>query len=741
LLLPLVYPRGDGAGPTFWQLLKLNLGSQKSILVQLSNYFRHSEPWKFIALLITSLVPLILVGIRWPSYFGDISKLGQGLATLTFHIVHALLLVVCVWLAFDPPFSARQMQFGNEFLLLNYLACLNVGYFSGYFLLVFAPKLRPVRTRHREQLVPMLNRLSKAALGILLIAVPLVLLYKNLPQIRITNGPLMRQFSASLAGKLPADGAYVLSDDPRLLFLLQDELARRKQPEQRYVLLDSGIHGEGFQALNLPQYHRFLHKKYGEQWPEPPPLKQREVIAPYSLLETLMQVAGKKPLYYLHPSFGYYFEVFYPVPHGLVYELKTFGTNSVVPPPVSNELIAENEKFWKENETGLLRDVIAAHRLNTAAASKFRADFHAALQMPTSRNATAKVLAGYCSRGLNFWSVELQKANQTDQAGPGFNRALEVNPENVTAQINADFNQSLQAAPAKRPKVKELVDDPRFRNLDQIVNEHGPFDEPTFCFERAREFSRSVLYRQAAQQLTRVVTWEPANLEGQLWLARIYTVLSMPAKAVAIVNDIHARANEFNLGGTNQIELLLVESAAHFANRDNAAGEAVLRTALEKNPNDESVIATAAQVAIAYGRYSNALLAVERQLALKADDLNSLVNKGFLLMQLGQLEQALPSLNRAVEISPTNHPALLNRAITYLRAGKLDQSEQDYLALQKAFPNAFQIYYGLAEIAWQRKDTNAAIGYYDAYLTNKPPASTEAESVAERLKQLKGGSP
>jgi tetratricopeptide (TPR) repeat protein len=361
--------------------------------------------------------------------------------------------------------------------------------------------------------------------------------------------------------------------------------------------------------------------------------------------------------------------------------------------------------------------------------------------MPTSRNATAKVLAGYCSRGLNFWSVELQKANQTDQAGPGFNRALEVNPENVTAQINADFNQSLQAAPAKRPKVKELVDDPRFRNLDQIVNEHGPFDEPTFCFERAREFSRSVLYRQAAQQLTRVVTWEPANLEGQLWLARIYTVLSMPAKAVAIVNDIHARANEFNLGGTNQIELLLVESAAHFANRDNAAGEAVLRTALEKNPNDESVIATAAQVAIAYGRYSNALLAVERQLALKADDLNSLVNKGFLLMQLGQLEQALPSLNRAVEISPTNHPALLNRAITYLRAGKLDQSEQDYLALQKAFPNAFQIYYGLAEIAWQRKDTNAAIGYYDAYLTNKPPASTEAESVAERLKQLKGGSP
>lgn len=741
LLLPLVHLLGDSAGPTFWQMLKLNLGTQKSILIQLSNYFRHSEPWKFIALIITSLVPLVLAGIRWPSYFGDISKIGQGLATLTFHIVHALLLVACVWLAFDPPFSARQMQFGNEFLVLNYFACLNVGYFSGYFLLVFAPKLRPIRTRHRERLVPMLNRLSNAALWLLMVVVPLILLYKNLPHIRITNGPLIGQFSASLAEKLPVDGAYVLSDDPRLLFLLQNELARRKQPEQRYVLLDSGVHGEGLQALNWPQYHRFLHKKYAEQWPEVPPLKQKEMIAPYSLLQMLTQAAAKKPLYYLHPSFGYYFEVFYPVPHGLVYELKTLGTNSAVPPPVSDELIAENEKFWKDGQSGVVGDVIAANRLNTAAVSKFRADLHAALQMPTTRNGTARTLAGFCSRALNFWSIEAQKAGHTNQAGQGFNLALEVNPDNVAAQINADFNQSLQAAPAKRPKVKELVDDPRFRNLDQVVIENGPFDEPTFCLERAREFARSVLYRQAAQQLVRVVAWEPANLEGQLWLARIYTVLSMPVRAVAIVNDIHARASEFNLSGTNQIELLLVESAAHFANRDNAAGEAVLRTALEKNPNDESVIATAAQMAIAYGRYSNALVAVERQLALKADDVNSLVNKGFLLMQLGQLEQAIPPLNRALELSPTNHPALLNRAIIYLRSGKLDQSEQDYLVLQKAFPNAFQIYYGLGEIAWQRKNTNAAIAYYDAYLTNKPPASTEAESVAERLKQLKGGSP
>ena len=39
------------------------------------------------------------------------------------------------------------------------------------------------------------------------------------------------------------------------------------------------------------------------------------------LVQLLSRLAQTNSLYYLHPSFGYYFEFFYPEPHGLVYKL------------------------------------------------------------------------------------------------------------------------------------------------------------------------------------------------------------------------------------------------------------------------------------------------------------------------------------------------------------------------------------------------------------------------------------
>jgi tetratricopeptide (TPR) repeat protein len=92
-------------------------------------------------------------------------------------------------------------------------------------------------------------------------------------------------------------------------------------------------------------------------------------------------------------------------------------------------------------------------------------------------------------------------------------------------------------------------------------------------------------------------------------------------------------------------------------------------------------------------------------------------------------------------LQTTNYSALLNRAICYLRADKLDAAQQDYEVLQKAFPTAFQIYYGLAEIAWRSKDTNAALHNYELYLANAPTNTTEAKQVSERLKELTPGSP
>ena len=43
-------------------------------------------------------------------------------------------------------------------------------------------------------------------------------------------------------------------------------------------------------------------------------------------------LAQTNSIYYLHPSFGYYFEFFYPEPHGLVYKLNPYPTNALFAP-------------------------------------------------------------------------------------------------------------------------------------------------------------------------------------------------------------------------------------------------------------------------------------------------------------------------------------------------------------------------------------------------------------------------
>ena len=130
-----------------------------------------------------------------------------------------------------------------------------------------------------------------------------------------------------------------------------------------------------------------------------------------------------------------------------------------------------------------------------------------------------------------------------------------------------------------------------------------------------------------------------------------------------------------------------------------------------------------------------------QQLTIAPTNMNALVNKGFACIQVGAFDQAIPPLTQVLAMQTNNYSALLNRAIAYLRGNKLEAAQRDYEVLQKAFPTAFQIYYGLAEIAWRKKDTNAAIRNYQLYLANAQTNTAEAKVVSERLKELKSGSP
>ena len=114
----------DQSDQSFWELLRMNIGYQKNQLLGFPKF-----PNLFLISL-TSIMPVLVMGIRWPASFGDINAVGNALTNLMSHVLHAIFLAACLYVSFDPPISPRRAGFGIPMLPFYYLAALSVGYYS-----------------------------------------------------------------------------------------------------------------------------------------------------------------------------------------------------------------------------------------------------------------------------------------------------------------------------------------------------------------------------------------------------------------------------------------------------------------------------------------------------------------------------------------------------------------------------------------------------------------------------------
>jgi tetratricopeptide (TPR) repeat protein len=733
LLLPLTRSWGDSAAP-FWAGLKANLGAQRGMLLGL--YHSLSKQDRLVQLLI-SLVPIFIISIRLGSDL-DASRRGTILATLLFHLLHAFLMVICIWVALDPPFSPRSKGLG-PFLPSYYLRAITVGYCTGYFLLLLSGK--PKRSALRSDSSPFINRVVTMAVWLLFLAAPAALVYRNLPKLHTTNGPILRTFADLVAQGLPTHGCVVLSDDWHALLLAQSAVAATGRSKE-FMFLDTG-------SLTFPGYHRYLKKLYPRSWPSDPPRNSEQLFEPITLLKLMAKLSETNSIYYLHPSFGYYFEFFYSEPHGLVQKLVSYPTRALLSPPLTDELIKDNEDFWARADEQTLRPLVAVitQRLATKA--------HAKMEV----NHDASAVAFFYSRALNAWGAAMQRAGKLAEAAVHFERALELNPDNIVAQINLDCNKNLQTGSHSWVQLSKSIEDSfgKYRNWDQVVGANGPFDEPNFCLEQGRVFIRSALYRQAAREFTRAKTLDPDEVSSRIYLAQLYILSQMPEQALNPIAEIHNLPGSMGDANTNKDKLLFVEISAHLAKQDVQGAQDSFQAAMKLHPRDDSLLAAATEAFMNYGQkfsselpsiatqcYSNVLAATEEQLNLAPTNTTALVNQGLAFFRLGAYDQAIPPLTRVLTLetnTPNYYAALLNRAISYLRSERFDAAQADSETLQKAYPNAFQVYYHLGEMAYRRKDTNAALRNYELYLTNAPPNTQQAQFVAGRIKELKPSAP
>ena len=732
LVLPLVYVNSGFQEGTFWQALKMNLKAQKDIL----SLMIHRAPGNVLLLLaLTSLLPILLIAIKWASYFGDPSPVGIALTTGVFHLSHGVLMGACLWAAFDPAFSPRYKGFGLPplILLLIYFGALSIGYFSGYFLVVFRP------LKERSRYVPVwktaLHRGAQALLWLLLLLVPAGLLFKNLPRINSTNGATLPDFATQLTENLP-EHAVVLSDDPMRLLLAKSWLARAGKSADRIFL--------GTQNLISPVYFNQQQKLHPADWvPAIDPKKMTQGVDPKILIGLLHKFSEQRPVYYLHPSFGYYFEHFYPVPHGLVCELRQCSTNAVAVPPLTEAEIAENETFWSRHD-GTVRGLLPfITEPPTKTHPTFRQTLLKKLHIPFEPSPMAATLGNYYSLALNFWGVQAQVAGKLAEAQPHYELALKLNENNLSARRNLEFNKDLQAGiPPAVQSPQSLKDElGKYRDWQQIMRECGPYDEPTHRFAMGVIFGQAGLNRQAALQFERIAAMVPDYLPSQLWLAQFYVLNHFPEKALALIPKIRDAAEASADPGVGKFDLLKVEVAALFSAERSGEAEQKFRELMDKYPKDMNLLSLVFQVSTTFKSYTNALHAVDLALEIKPDDVGALVNKGYLSIQIHDNPTAITALTTALSIDTNNATAKLNRAIAYLDSNKLDEARQDYTELEKLFPSVFQIYYGLGEIAWRNKDTNNAVRYYDLYVANAPAETDEAKTIVERLQSLRTVAP
>jgi len=731
LLLPLVAAISGRVPVTFREALRFNLSSQFHIV---KAFFISGNVRNTLGLLsLSSLAPLLMLSIRWRASFGDPSPIGTALTSFMFHLVHAVFLVLCIWVAFDPPFSPREKGLGLTFY---YLSTLSVGYYSGYFLLVFGK--RPVAPLRRTRPSPFdsLNVLPVAGVWLLFILAGVGLICKNAPQLQAVNDDTFRHYTSLVEESLPRSGGILLSDDSRRLILEQAALVRDGRMKD-FIPVET-------QSLKYPSYLKFLHRQFPQKWPDTvAAFEETNGVSPPYLTGLLTTLAKTNELYYLHPSFGYYFEQFYLEPHGLVYKLKILPGDTLLPPLPDENEIAVNEAFWSQAETQAFPPIERALAVPKPGSprswgEKWLAMLHAARE----QNPNAVVAGSFYSRSLNFWGVQMQRAGALAAAATHFEMAEKLNPKNVVAQINLQFNRSLQAGenvPVDLTKV--TLDQFKLHSWDEVLNANGPFDEPSFCLENGVVLVQGGLFRQAITLFTRVRQLAPDNLAARLWLGQLYDSARLPYRALEAIQDVRGQPEKFSLTDTNKIQLVLIEAAAYFEMKNPARATQLLGTEISRCPTNDALLAAAAQFYLANGLFNNALAVIDRRLQLSPDDANRLFDKGYACLQLRAYDDAIAALTRVLSLQKDNEDALYFRAIAYLNRGKLDDARADYMGLSQTVTNSYRIAYGLGEIAWRKHKTNEAIRNYELYLAGVKTNTDAARTIIQRLRELKGKSP
>jgi tetratricopeptide (TPR) repeat protein len=721
LLAPAMGSVGGDHG-NFWYLLRQELGMQ-------IYYLRIIPRYIVLVASLATILPLIFAGVRWPSFLGEVSAAGNMLTLLMIQMLHVVFLILPLLTLCEFKFSpsARMREMPNSFLTFYYVAALCVGYFSGYLLLVFGRK----SSHAWEKPGPARKLLNGSVVGlvwILALAAPICLAFQNVPRLLAANSPALTQFADYVLDGLPPKDAIILSDDPARLNLLEATYQRRHVPNQNF-LIETG-------SLAHREYITYLTGRYPEFKKEmASPEKLPSVIAARALEAFMFQIGRTHQIYYLHTSFGYYFEEFYLKPRGVVYELKSYPNNLPQPPLPTEAEIKADESFWSELENGPLKTLPALAQLDT----------------------DPEVVNTDYSVALNYWGVELQRANHLKEAHTQFAEAVNINPDNYIAKINLQYNDALQRGDHRPIDSSELFDKAllKYRGLVGVLKLNGPPDEPDLDLQVGELMAETGNLRQAATLFTRRLELLPNDPEADLDMAKTYADRGMLDKVTALIDKLRSSPK------IKRWDLIRVQAMAYLAVTSNSAAETLLENAIKEDPTDEIRVGTLAdlyrrigydashrnQAAQAKAYFNAALTNIDQEVKLisaahhsgeeDASLTPTLLKKAEMEVVLGSPSAAIATLNKILRMQPDNATALLNRAVAEVQLKRIKAAKDDYKALGQLMPQQrYVVDFHMADIASLENNIPEEIRCLKRYLRGAPEETTEYTSVQKRLQTL-----
>ncbi len=730
----------------FWELLRQKWAEQHIYLTRMPRYLA------FIAGVAT-LIPLLFAAINWPSFEGEVNAGANELSRLLFRLLHIVFLAVGALMFFDMKFSPRRLLMlaglngVTGFLSFYYLAALSVGYFSGYVLLVFGKEMS-YRWGRATGLLRVINLAVTGLLWVAAIGLPARLFWQNYPRLRDYTSPVVAQFGKEMAKALPSGPAIVLADDPSRLYLAMGAVQRLGLPDQ-YTFIES-------RSLVHREYLRFLVERYPAFRKElKDPATLPELVSSQQIGDLLAHLAQRQWVYYLHPSFGNYFEQVCMTPHRLGADLHPCPTNALLTLGLTPAEITTNQAYWHRLEKEALPALLDLAKRDADGLPK--------------RSADAVRIANYYSQMLDYWGAALQLAATElklplllNDAGDQFAQAFRLNPLNYVARLNQQFNAHLRGAP---PPPGVIISSPelaaRVRSWEDTYNLDGPADVPDLDIQIGRYLAANGNYRQAAHFFQRCLELVPNDPGAELDLAKPCLDLGLVDAGLALIRDVRQR------GAGDPLDLARLEALAWAKKNDFDKADKLLTEAHLKYPKDErfpglmagfyarmgySVLlqnkGDAAREKDAAKWFQKALAALDDQLQLlvndpmkftaSARDIPSInLSRVEMQMMLKDYPAAIRTSAAMVRQEPDNPVPLLNRAISELQNRQFDDAKKDYLAVEKMVPApSHLIYYGLAQVAQQQKDQPAEIRYEQLYLKYAPTNTLEFSNVNQRLRQL-----